>query len=252
MMPMEGMSTQRGLALELGREQLLPLLDLAADQIGPDAERVGIVDLRHQRGVVGRSLGDGGGIGGRRILHFVRQRALAGDVAAVRIFALGEQRYDLVPVLDLGDLDALHDAARKHLLHGPVFEVGDVDGGRLGDDAVDQRVAVDALHLDGEAQVLARLAGDVDDGGIGRPDMVEGDVLEVLRPERRKAGDRTRPDRRAGDRRTALQNGPPGHLVLSDRALVIVSHSSLPDEQRVHASPPVVPVMREDTTTPAD
>ena len=52
-----------GLALVLGVDQLLPLGDGLVDQVGPVADRVGVVDLRQE----GRPLGDAfvqlGGVG---------------------------------------------------------------------------------------------------------------------------------------------------------------------------------------------
>ena len=55
MMPIDGDVEDRRLALEGGIDQVLPVADRPADQVGPDAERVGVVDGGDQRHPFGRA-----------------------------------------------------------------------------------------------------------------------------------------------------------------------------------------------------
>ena len=55
MMPIAGHVEDRGLALEFGIDQILPLGHGVADQVGAIADRVGVVDLRQE---VGQPFGD--------------------------------------------------------------------------------------------------------------------------------------------------------------------------------------------------
>ena len=130
------------------------------------------------------------------------------DLPAVRILALGEDRHDLVPPLVLAQVDRLDHAAR-HRVHGKKYSVSAMsrDSGWVTT-PIEQRGVVGGLHLDLEAEVLARLARDVDDRGVGAADLEQGHVLDVLRPDGRKALDRARPGRDARGRRGALQDGP--------------------------------------------
>ena len=76
MIPIEGTSTSAVLPLNSGLSSSAQLAIVAADQVGPDAERVGVVD----RGDRGRAAGRAGVEGGRRrafdVLHLVGQDAL--------------------------------------------------------------------------------------------------------------------------------------------------------------------------------
>ena len=102
------------------------------------------------------------------ILHLVRVDALARDLAR-RDTALGEDRDDLVPPLVLGQVDRLDDAARHRVHEEEEFGIRDIQGFRLGHETVQQRGVIRGLHLDLEAEVLARLARDVDDRRIEPP-----------------------------------------------------------------------------------
>ncbi len=115
----------RRLALECRVENVLPVLYLAADEVGADAKRVGVVDRRHHRQPIGRRLGEGGRVGSLDEADGVRRRAL-GDNRIRRQLAGDEERRDLVEILELGGVHRLHDARREHLLADPVFDVGDV------------------------------------------------------------------------------------------------------------------------------
>ena len=71
-----------------------------------------------------------GRIGLGDVHRFVGRDALARNLVAVDL-ALGEDRQDVVELLDLLDLDALDHAALGSELGLPAFEVGDVDRVRL-------------------------------------------------------------------------------------------------------------------------
>ena len=200
---------QRGLAGELGIEQLVPVLDRPLDQVGPKAQRVGVVDGRDRGRVAGRPLGERLVARLLDVLDLVGVDALARDLAAVRILALGEDRHDLVPPLVLLEVDRLDDAARHRVHQEEELGIGDVEGFRLADQPVQERGVVGGLHLDLEAQVLARLAGDVDDRRVGAADLEQRHVLDVLRPDRREAGERARARGEAGARGGALEDRAP-------------------------------------------
>jgi hypothetical protein len=71
-----------------------------------------------------------------------------------------EERHDLVVIGELGDIQRLHHAGREHLLHDPVFDVGDVVAVRLGDGALRRRVGIERRHLERDAEVFLALLGD--------------------------------------------------------------------------------------------
>ena len=58
-------------------------------------------------------------------------------------------------------------------------------------EAVEQVGALARLHVHGEAEILARLLGDLRQGGDGEAGMLEGDLADVLRPDGREAGEGT-------------------------------------------------------------
>ena len=64
---------------------------------------------------------------------------------------------------------------------------------------------VQVLHRDLEAEVLRGLIADCLHNGIRDADMPEGNVLDVLRPDRREAGDRFRSDRGSRNGGRSLQ-----------------------------------------------
>ena len=101
MMPIDGNVEDGGLALELGVEQFGPGADRALDQVGADAERVGVVDGRDQRHPFGRRLREFAGVLAVDEHHLLRRGALVADHLAVGQLALGEDRRDVVEFLDL-------------------------------------------------------------------------------------------------------------------------------------------------------
>ena len=130
--------------------------------------------------------------------------ALAGDRLALE-FTLGEDRQEVVELLDALGLDALDDAALAGELGLPPFEVGDVDGVGLGDEAVDRGRRVEVLHGDLEAEILRRLVTDGLDHRIGHADMAQFDILDFLGPDRREPGNDARAGRSTCGRGSGLE-----------------------------------------------
>src|ERR1700733_4430159 len=91
MMPIAGTSRMAALPLNLGSSSSFHSVDLMADQIGPVADRVGIVDLRQEGHVVGHAFVQLG-VGGLGDVHrLVGRDALAWNLVALEL-ALGEDR----------------------------------------------------------------------------------------------------------------------------------------------------------------
>ena len=84
-------------------------------------------------------------------------------------------------------------------------DIPDIDRIRLRQEAVEQVGVFGRLHADREAEILACLFGDLRDRGDRRPGMAQYDILDVLRPDRRKPGQRAGPRREPAQRRPALQ-----------------------------------------------
>src|SRR5918994_2831218 len=195
----------RGLALELRIEDVLPVLDLAADQVGPDAERIGVVDCGNHGEPLGLALGELGRAGALEEAHRVRRRAL-GDHRIWLELAGGEDRHDLVEVLDLLDVHRLQRVRREDLLAHPVFDIADVERVGLRDDALHDGVGIERRHLQGDAQVGLALLGDLVDRRHAGAALAQGDVLVFLRPDHGEAGDGAAAHGRAGNACRALQD----------------------------------------------
>ena len=201
---------QRRLALEFRVEQLCPAGDLAPRQVGADAQRVGVVDRRHDRGEVG-----GPGREGRRlravgIQHLEGQGPLTAQVGAVEILAVAHQRRHLAPKLDLADVHRLKVARAIDLLKAPELEIRDVHGFGLVHHLGHQLRRLRRLRDDLEAEIGAGLFADVGDHRIGRADLGQRHVLDVLRPDHRRPED-AGPDARARHGGGALQELPACH-----------------------------------------
>ena len=84
MMPIEGMLRIAALPLNSGLSSSAQELDRALDQVGADAERVGVVDGRDQRDPFGRRLREGLGVLAFEIHHLLGRGALVADLLAVR------------------------------------------------------------------------------------------------------------------------------------------------------------------------
>ena len=204
-----GEAVQRGLALELRRQQIGPGGDRAPGQVGADAERVGIVKRRDVGDPLGVLAGELAGIAGRVDMEDFRGIEAVAALGAVIEDALGEDRHDLVVIGDLLLVDRLEVPRRPQDRDVRRTVAEDLPGVGLGRAAGEQRVAVERVHLDLEGQlridlVLEHLVV------VGRvADLADDDILDVLRPDRREAGDRAAADREAGRRGRAFQNRPP-------------------------------------------
>ena len=133
-----------------------------------------------------------------------------GDLVTVDL-ALGEDRQDVVELLDLLHLDALQDAALGGELGLPALDVRDVDRVRLGDEAVDRRRGVEVLHRHLEAEILRGLVADRLHDRVRDADMAQLDVLDLLRPDGREAGNRACSGGAARQRSARFQQRAPRH-----------------------------------------
>ena len=156
-----------------------PALDRLVDQVGPDAQRVGIVDRWNQGHEVGATVRELGRFGASQIANLDRRDADARNLGAVRQLALGEDRHDLVVVLDPRDIHAAQIARRDDLLEHPVFAVEQVERAGLGDCALDHIIRGKRRVLNLDAGIglafLGQLAKRVHPGaGIADRDRVGG------------------------------------------------------------------------------
>ena len=74
----------------------------------------------------------------------------------------------------------------------PALDVRDVNGVGLSHEAVDRGRGIQVLHRHLEAEILRRLIADRLHHGVRHTDVAQLDVLDVLRPDQREAGDRLR------------------------------------------------------------
>ena len=139
------------------------------------------------------------------INHRERRGALLRRFAAVGIFAFGEQRDGLLPILHLGDRDAL-----ENIPADEIFLIGDADiraihRTRLRQESVQQVGLFGCLHFDLEAEVLAGLLGDGGNRGDGWAGVTDDDILDCLCPNGRESGHRARSDSDTGRRGRASE-----------------------------------------------
>ena len=201
----------RGLALEVGAQQIRPAVDFPPDQVGADAQRVAIRNGRDAGQEFGlRAAGHlrPGRVGG--IQNHGRRDALLRCLAPVRILTLGEQRHRLVPVFEFRQRNGLQHVTPDQIAHIRQADVGAVDGAGLRQEAVQQISVFRCLHLHRKPQILGRLLGDRWNRGHRRTGMMQHHVLDVLRPDGREAGDRVGSDGRAGGRQKAAAREAPG------------------------------------------
>ena len=207
-MPIAGTSRIAALPLNFGSISSFHCVTSMADEIGAVADRVGVVDLRQERHPVGHAFVQIG-IGRLGDVHrLVGRDALARNLVAVEL-AFGEDRQDVVEFLDLLHLDALQHAALGGELRLPAFDVGDVDRVRLGDEAIDRGRGVEILHRHLEAEILGRLVADRLHDRVRHADVAQLDVLDFLRPDRRKPGDRAGTRGATQQRAAGLEQRPP-------------------------------------------
>ena len=134
-------------------------------------------------------------------------------------FTLGEDRQDVVEFLDLLHLDALQDTALGRELRLPAFDIGNVDGMGLGDEAVDRSCGVEILHRHLEAEILGSLITDRLDDRIGDADVTKLDVLDFLRPDRGESTDRASSGGTTQQRAAGLEQRAPGRTFLCAGAI---------------------------------
>ena len=206
----------RGTAVELVVEELVPVVDGAADRIRLDAERIGVEHAGDHGRVIGVAVGDFRRVGIGEVHHLVGRDPLARDLLAFEL-AVPIDRGRLVPVRDLGRVDRLIDAARHGDDPHPQLDVGDIDGIGLRGQPVEHAGVIGDGHLHRERQIDRRLLGDLDDRRVGHAGVVDDDVLRVLRPDGRKAAKRLGAGRDAGDRGRSLEYRAPARS-LSPRA----------------------------------
>ena len=217
-MPIDGMFRIDVLPLNFGVEDVLPRIDLATDQVGPDTERIGVVDRRHNGEPLGLVLGELGRARTLHEAHRARRRTLGDDAVGLQL-AGGEDRHDLVEQLDLLDVHRLQRVGAEDLLDHPVFDVADIEGVRLRHDALHDRVGIERRHLERDAEVGLALLRDLVDRRYAGAALAQHDVLVVLRPDHREAGDGAAADGRAGDPGRAFE-----HPAAADAAIRFPSH----------------------------
>jgi hypothetical protein len=142
--------------------------------------------------------------------HLLRRRALVADLLAADL-AAGEQRRDLVGVLDAPGVDALQVAGGDDLRQREVLGVDEVEAPGRGDDALGHLVGVDGHVLDLDARVGLEALGDrlvlVDRSA----EVAQDDLL--LRMHRREhAG--------GEDAGRALEHGAAGRVLLAHGLLL--------------------------------
>ena len=91
--------------------------------------------------------------------------------------ALGEERHGLAPQLVFRHRDRRQHALAREIGQLGAVDVVDVDGGRLGQRAVELHVVGDGLHHDLEAEILARLVADLLDRRVGAAGMDQRHIL---------------------------------------------------------------------------
>ena len=161
MMPIEGMSRIAALPLNSGLSNSAQDADRALDQVGADAQGIGVVDGRDKRDPLGRRLRELRGVLALDVQHLLRRRALVADHLAVRQLTLGENRGDIVEFLDLPGVHR-EDVARRHqLLQAEIFGVENVERVRLRGDALGHVVGGGDDVLDRDARLRLHPLGDV-------------------------------------------------------------------------------------------
>ena len=202
----------RGLALELRVHDIGPAGDIAADEIGADAERIGVVDGRNHGEIIGLALGELLVAGLFDETDRVRGRALRHDAVRLQL-AVFEQRHDLVVIFQLLDFHRLDDAGRIDLLQDPVFDIGDIVGIRLGDGALGGGIRIRRRHFERDAEIGLALFGNGVEVRHTGAELADGD--RVLRPDGREAGDKAGADRRTRGGSARLQEAAAGQALFA-------------------------------------
>ena len=148
----------RGLALEFGVQQLGPGGDGALDQVGANAQGVGVVDGGDQRHELGRALSEDLALFAFEVNGFLGRRALVADLLAGH-GAGGEQAGDLVGVLDALGINALQVAGGHNVLQREILGVDQIEAVGRSDGALGDVVGGDGHVLDFDAGVGLELVG---------------------------------------------------------------------------------------------
>ena len=204
----------RRAAVELVVEELVPVVDGAADRVRLDAEGIGVEHPGDHRRKIGGAVGHFRRVGVGEVHHLggVGRDPLARDLLALQL-AVPIDRRRLVPVRDLGGIDRLVDAARDGDDPHPQLDIGDIDGIGLRGQPVEHAGVIGDGHLHRERQVHRRLLGDLDDRRVRHAGVVDRDVTRVLRPDRWKAAERLGAGRDAGHRGGALEDRAPARTL---------------------------------------
>ena len=228
---------ERRLAGELRIDQLRPGIDGPADQVGPDAERIGVVKHR----VVGDPLGrarvdevgriDAGRVGHRARVLAIAEPGIRPDLAG-RLVEVDHR----IPLGKLRGVPGLEVARRPHELHEHVGRLEEV--ARVG---LRQRAGLNGRNLGGGLPDLEveSLVGHVLERlhvGHRHADCTHGDVLDVLRPYGREPAAKLRRRSDTGRGRRPLEDRAAAHARL---ALVVtgLAHAFLPRLRSSNARP---------------
>ena len=85
--------------------------------------------------------------------------------------------------------------------------------------AIDRRRGVEILHRHLEAEILGRLVADRFHDRVGHADVAQLNVLDLLRPDGRKTGNRAGPGRAAEHRAAGFQERTPRRALLCSGAM---------------------------------
>ena len=104
-------------------------------------------------------------------------------------------------------------ACTPHLLKREVFDIGNIEALWLRYDTLRGGVGVQRCHLERDAKVLFGLLSNIIDVGYAGPELAQGYIFDVLRPNHRKAGDGATADRSTCDCSATFQQAPPGNFL---------------------------------------
>ena len=219
---------ERRLAGEFRIDQLGPGIDGPADQVGPDAERVGVVQHRVVGDPLGRARFDEvGRIGARSVGHGARVLAVAEPGVRPDLARCLVEVDHRVPFGQLGGVPRLEVARGPHELHQHVGRLEEVARVGLGQRARLNRRNLGGGLTHGEVQSLVGHVLERLHVGDRHADGADGDVLDVLRPQRGEAAAERARGGNAGHGRRSLEDRAAAHAGLDLVALDLL-HLFLP------------------------
>ena len=115
------------------------------------------------------------------------QRPLGGHLRTVKVLSVAENRDDLVPVGDFVDVQGLQITTPPNPLGCPELQVCNVQSVGLIYNPCRDPVGPSMLQFDGLAKIGRGLFDHVREDRIGRSEVEEFYILEVLRPDHRRA-----------------------------------------------------------------